>query len=241
MQIRRPTTPPTYVLRPRRTGALLGLTALALALAACASATSAPTQTSPVLVGGSVAVHAAGRCADGPRFSVRLDADTAVVGLPDRVLRLPRAPAASGARFARADTVLWEQAGEARVELGGDSWTGCTLEPASGPDEAMAGLGFIFRGVGQEPGWLIYVDPDRALRWIGDYGVVRTELPDPRRQDTEDGWVWQAEGDGRTLEVQVREEPCLDDMSGEPYPLTVEVRADGQGYRGCGGWVEEEG
>jgi len=239
MQIRRP-TPHTTRFRPRRTGALLSLAALALTGMACASATSAPTQSTPVLVGGSDAVHAAGRCVGGPSFSVRLDADTAVVGLPDRVLRLPRAPAASGARFARADTVLWERGGEARVELGGSAWTGCTLERASGPDEAMAGLGFTFRGVGQEPGWLVYVDPDRALRWIGDYGVVRTEVPDPQRSETGDGWVWQADGGGRTLQVQVQEEACRDDMSGEPYPMTVEVRVDGQSYRGCGGWVEDE-
>ncbi|NTV04021.1 C-type lysozyme, inhibitor, partial [bacterium] len=42
------------------------------------------------------------------------------------------------------------------------------------------------------------------------------------------------EADGHVLRLRTAASPCFNDMSGEPYPLSVEMELDGRSLSGCG-------
>lgn len=179
-------------------------------------------------------------CPDGPRLTVHYREDEARVTLPTRELVLPAAPSASGARYASGDTVFWDRAGEALVEVGSERYTGCRGRQAETPEDAVRLLGFDFRGIGQEPGWIVDVDADRQMRWIGDYGTVRFATEAPTASESPDGGVtWTARSEGHEIIVEARPEACRDAMSGRPFSHTVRVTADGRDYTGCGGWLND--
>lgn len=180
-------------------------------------------------------------CPGGLRIPVHYRADEAIVTLPDRELRLPPVPAASGTRYQSGDTVLWDRGGEAFLEMGETRHAGCEGRLATSPEDAARLLGFDFRALGQEPGWLLDVDLDRQLRWVGDYGVVRFATPAPEvMEETDSSRVWRAAGDGREIVVTVVDRPCRDAMSGQPFTHTVTVEVGGDVLDGCGRWLGEE-
>lgn len=99
--------------------------------------------------------------------------------------------------------------------------------------------GVAFRGVGQEPGWIVEISPQR-LRYIGDYGADTLAAGAPVTGAAPgDGIVHRASSsEGRSVEVTVRETPCSDTMSGERFTHEVVVRLAGRELRGCGRSLE---
>ena len=95
-----------------------------------------------------------------------------------------------------------------------------------------------FHAVGQEPGWLLDVEPGREIRYVGDYGDTRVTTPAPTFVVDASGTItYDAQTAGapsRRLTVVIRPVPCNDGMSGAPYTHTVTVRLDGREVRGCG-------
>jgi len=69
-------------------------------------------------------------CPDGTTVGVTYADDQAVVNVGDDLtMTLPRAPSASGARYAEGMNEFWEHQGEASVTLtDGTRLTGCKLE-----------------------------------------------------------------------------------------------------------------
>jgi uncharacterized membrane protein len=94
-----------------------------------------------------------------------------------------------------------------------------------------------FRGVGNEPGWIVEVVEGRHIRFRYDYGERQIITPVPERSaDDESGAVeYRAASDAGDLEVRIASEPCADDMSGFPFPATVTVMLGERTFRGCGG------
>ena len=87
-----------------------------------------------------------------------------------------------------------------------------------------------YRARGQEPGWVLLI-ADGKLDYAGDYGAVRITVPRPNPRTTFNGRRYET----RRLTVDVSHTRCNDAMSGQGYPDTVTVIADGKTFRGCGG------
>jgi uncharacterized membrane protein len=103
-----------------------------------------------------------------------------------------------------------------------------------GWDQARA-AGVDFRGIGQEPGWMIDIYRENRIVLLLDYGESVAEFPLTEPQSPQDGaTLYQARSGERTLTVTIRRAPCRDSMSGEAYPATVEVVIDGRSLSGCG-------
>lgn len=95
--------------------------------------------------------------------------------------------------------------------------------------------GVDFRGVGQEPGWIIDIYQQNRIVLLLDYGETLLEFPLPTPAYPQEGaTVYETSANNRTLRVTVRRAPCEDAMSGEPFPSTVEVRIDDRTLTGCG-------
>lgn len=173
-------------------------------------------------------------CPDGFAFAASIDPDSARVELVLREDTLPRAPSASGARYAAGDLVFWSHGSEARLEVGSDVYRGCRARAASSPWEKAALLGVELRALGQEPGWILDIHPERWIRYIGDYGETRVVFPPVRPEVEGDTLTFRTGAGGHTLEAVVRRAPCRDAMSGHAFTHTVTVRVGGRELHGCG-------
>lgn len=177
-------------------------------------------------------------CPDGFRFPVHYRPDRVTITLPAHELVLPAEGPAAGLAYRAADTVFRHGDRDAVLQVGPERHRRCRGERAASSEDAARMLGFDFRGLGQEPGWLVDVDADREIRWIGDYGEIRFATGAPTVvEETEATVVWRAETAGHEITVEVVVDPCRDAMSGRAFTHTVRVMADGRTLDGCGRWL----
>ncbi|MBI1250250.1 MAG: hypothetical protein GC189_02115 [Alphaproteobacteria bacterium] len=125
--------------------------------------------------------------------------------------------------------------------------------PASAPDvvttarpsiptpagwEGLRAAGIAFRGLGQEPAWILDVYADE-IRLSYDYGNREAVFPrtPPALGAAVADRVYASEAGGHSLRVVIGDEPCQDVMSGELYPRSVQVTIDGRQMQGCGAGV----
>jgi uncharacterized membrane protein len=103
------------------------------------------------------------------------------------------------------------------------------------PADGARAAGVDFRGVGQEPGWIVDIYQRDRIRLLLDYGETLRDFPLTAPTYPVEGatrYVTQVEG--RALTITIRRAPCEDVMSGEPYPSTVEIVIDERTLTGCG-------
>ncbi|MFO0204024.1 MAG: hypothetical protein ACK528_12945 [Alphaproteobacteria bacterium] len=103
------------------------------------------------------------------------------------------------------------------------------------PAEGARAAGVDFRGVGQEPGWIVDIYQRDRIRLLLDYGETLIDFPLPAPTYPVEGSTHYAtQANGRALSVTSRRFPCQDVMSGENYPSTVEIVIDERRLNGCG-------
>lgn len=222
---------------------LIALLLLTLPLVGCADQTTPASEeeapASPRDTAGEVALPATPqthlyRC-DGPTITVRFDADSATVSLPGGGdVRLPRVPAASGAKYQAGDTLYWNEGMEALFEIGDQRYEGCRSLAASGPWAEAQQQGLDFRAAGNEPGWYLEIAEGDSLVMVADYGQRRVVIPTPAPETDDDSTVYAVPTEAHDLRVVITPMPCQDSMSGQSFEATVTVTLDGRTYEGCG-------
>lgn len=132
---------------------------------------------------------------------------------------------------------------------GGYSWalrpTTPTPAPAPTPEpedpwERAKIEGVDFRGVGQEPDWVVEVQSGKTVHFISDNGrtgvlaalVENAIIPLPGTT------VFRADATPFELTITVEDRPCTNSATGEQLPNTVIVRLNGHEYRGCGKFLQ---
>jgi uncharacterized membrane protein len=105
--------------------------------------------------------------------------------------------------------------------------------------EAAKARGVRFRGIGQEPGWIVDVLGDAGserLELTADYGELKLKFEPVNREENANPprTFYRAKSAKHSIEVEIIPEPCADAMSGQPYDHTVIVRLDARELRGCG-------
>ena len=99
--------------------------------------------------------------------------------------------------------------------------------------------GIDFRAVGQEPAWVVELKKGETIKAVLDYGATTLELPTPSGQSAADGLVtYDASTDTDHLVLNIMGKICVDAMSGESHPSTVELLVNDKPYRGCGDWLD---
>lgn len=110
-------------------------------------------------------------------------------------------------------------------------------EPASLQDARARGVDF--RAVGQEPGWVVELKEGEQITAVLDYGATTLMLPTPSGKSAADGTlVYDASTDTDHLVLSIKGKTCVDVMSGESHPSTVELVVNDRTYRGCGDWLD---
>ena len=93
----------------------------------------------------------------------------------------------------------------------------------------------FFRGLGQEPGWILNMVRGGRIHLVYAYGEEErhTALPEATT-DASGVRTYRARTDTGSLVVRIVPERCYDAMSARPYATTVEIEVDGASLRGCG-------
>lgn len=172
-------------------------------------------------------------------FSAWIGPEDAWLFLPDQTIRLPHVRSASGARYGTDRVLLWTKGEEAILEVDGVRYDGCRRDPRASvlEDAKLRGVGF--RGVGQEPGWIVEIGsgdvPDRIDLRL-DHGTVVRRLADVRVSATSEGTgaIYTASDATGTVRVVLEPGPCADVMSGEAYPTAVTLELGDRTLTGCG-------
>lgn len=174
-------------------------------------------------------------CGLEARFVVRPLGDSVRLQQDLFTVVLPRVAAASGARYERGGVVFWSRGPEARIESPAGSFGQCRGQAAGDPWEVSHLLGYGFRAVGQEPGWVVEIDDDRRMHVLADYGEIEFFTARPGREAGPAGETrHRADSERGEVVVTVREAPCEDAMSGEPFPRTVTLAFEQRLLEGCG-------
>ena len=99
--------------------------------------------------------------------------------------------------------------------------------------------GIDFRAIGQEPGWVVELTDGGEITAVLDYGATSLALPTPSSETAEDGTVvYDASTDTDHLILRIKRKICIDSMSGESHPSTVELLVNDKPYQGCGDWLD---
>lgn len=218
-------------------------TAIVLCAGALAGCQAPPPDTAPQT--GEHATHDAaapaetlhyqcGELALGARFDTT--ANQATLDVSGRLLTLPAAVAASGARYADdlGNSFHGKGQDDATLVLQGEQPRTCTRTEHVSPWTLARTRGVVFRAVGQEPGWLVEVD-DTALHAQLDYGQrTLTITPLTALQDNGLSGYAGTAGSGEQVRLEISAETCVDGMSGERFASTARLQVDAQVYSGCG-------
>lgn len=98
--------------------------------------------------------------------------------------------------------------------------------------------GAVFRGTGNEPGWVVEINREQELSFVGDYGAFTFHAPaQPRHEGTDDAVQYSGTQGEHHLRLRIQEHRCDDTMSDDEYPLTVTVWLDERELRGCGWYI----
>lgn len=177
------------------------------------------------------------QCDDGRKLTMRNlhQQDAVVLELEDGERRLERVRTASGAKYQDGALSFWTKGSEALLERGEGPQVRCEqLRSESLAADARA-RGIRFRGIGNEPGWILEIGTDQRVSLDYDYGNLRANFPPLEPElDADDGSLrYSGQTESHSIKVTLREQPCHDDMSGEPFDWSVVLEFDGDFKRGC--------
>lgn len=179
----------------------------------------------------------------GTEFEASFDSigERVDLALPEGTLSLPQAASASGARYAdhrgnefrtRGNTGTLRRAGADPLD--------CVRSDAPSPWNEAKSRGVHFRGVGNEPGWLVEVGAGETptLQAQLDYGERRIDIPDARMLSGLLGYAGTT-ADGTRVRLVLERGTCNDGMSDATYPVSARLEVGDRAYRGCGRFLED--
>lgn len=159
----------------------------------------------------------------------------AVVHINGENLQLKPAPAASGARYTNERAELWSKGKSAKISVDGQELSSCVSTPAQLPWADAKSRGIDFRATGNEPGWVLELDADLQIEFIGDYGNYRVVTPVPvPTLDSAQKSSYHAITETHDLLVTIETKTCRDTMSDAQFTQQVRILLDGKAYNGCG-------
>lgn len=172
-------------------------------------------------------------CGPEMRLVAEFKGDGMWLFLPEQTLQLQQVVTASGARFEADGVLFWNKGNNALLEIDGQPQPQCVAEPREAVWEKAKLAGADFRALGQEPGWVLELYPERVVLLL-DYGQTRIEAPSVTPISDGDSSRFDLEADGQPLTITLKGESCSDTMSGELFETRVQVEYGERLLSGCG-------
>lgn len=171
----------------------------------------------------------------GLSFVVELKDEEAWLFLPDFSGSIPQVPSASGNKYEGNNITFWSKGEEASLDYGKNSYRDCRNNRALAVWEAAKLRGVDFRGVGNEPAWVLEIQGD-SLSLEADYGETHYRFTGANEHtDSAAGQtIFRASTDGVTIEVTLEHKTCQDTMADASYETTVSIQLGDRTLQGCG-------
>ena len=181
-------------------------------------------------------------CSDTLQFTAHVTKDSTWLFLPNTTLKVLPVKSGSGARYEGNSYLYWSKGNEAILQKPKGSFTTCQSVPEERSWEAAKLRGVDFRALGQEPGWFLELKKNNQLQYVGNYGrdTITVNTPTPETDIQGKRTVYRSKDAQQTLKLVIADTPCTDIMSGFDFPQTVTVTVDGNTYRGCGQYLQQE-
>lgn len=170
----------------------------------------------------------------GYEFVARLGPGEMALWLPDQYVVLPQVRSASGALYEEGDVSFWSKGDDAMLTVADEIYQDCQLQPQRVPWEDARRRGVDFRATGNEPGWHLEIKSGKQMLFVYAYGMQRALVPNPTGEKADSTRVYKGVSGGRELQVEILEQACVDNMSGDQFPNRVVVTFDDTRYEGCG-------
>jgi uncharacterized membrane protein len=90
----------------------------------------------------------------------------------------------------------------------------------------------LFKAVGVEPSWHLYID-DTGLRWRTLSDGVLMSFPYRRYQRSDDEWIFDSATAKNAIHVELRRVRCIEPVSGSRYGFAAQVNIGDKHYAGC--------
>jgi putative lipoprotein len=182
---------------------------------------------------------------DDYEFVARLGPGEMALWLPDQYIVLPQVRSASGTLYEEGDISFWSKGDDAMLTVADQIYQQCQLQPQRVPWEDARRRGVDFRAIGNEPGWFLEIQSGKQLLFVYGYGIQRALVPGPTEDNTDTVRMYSGMSGEHELQVEIVEQTCSDNMSGEQFPNRVVVIFDDTRYEGCGQdleylWEEQE-
>jgi len=171
-------------------------------------------------------------CPDESSYVVRATESEAWVFRPGSGLRLQAVPGTDPLRYAHNDVHLLIDGENGILSEPGKEALTCRNNRRRAVWEHAKLDGVDFRGIGNEPPWVLEMREQSRIVLITDYGAYRIErsLPESISDQTLQATRWNA-GD---LQIEITAEACHDTMSGELFSSRIVVFWQGKVLKGCG-------
>ena len=149
--------------------------------------------------------------------------------------KLPQVASASGAKYSDGSTTFWTKGSTATFEHAGNAPVECRELRARSLVADARERGVVFRGTGNEPGWLVEIGPGSRITYVAMFGEERHEFANVSESGGEAAGsrVFVADTDRGPFKVTVARETCLDDMSGDEFDHRMLVEWGDETRRGC--------
>lgn len=172
-------------------------------------------------------------CPDESSFVVRAtDSEAWVFRAGSLSLRLEAVPSAMPLRYGHGDIQLVIDEDNGTLSESGKQTITCRNDRRRAVWEHAKLDGVDFRGVGNEPPWILEIREMSRFLLITDYGANRIErsLPEPVSDNARNMTRWDA-GD---VQVEITAAICHDSMTGEAMNSRVLIHWQEKVLKGCG-------
>lgn len=170
---------------------------------------------------------------DGLNFVAEIRPNGAWLFLPGHSALLPQQEAASGTKYQDDKALFWTKGDSATLEYNGKKYSDCKNNRRAAIWEAAKLKGVDFRGLGNEPGWVIEISGNH-IDVLADYGSTQIAFDDVTVNTLEQSTVYQGQQNEHQLTVTLAPGPCMDTMADEEFEVSVTLELDGRQLRGCG-------
>jgi membrane-bound inhibitor of C-type lysozyme len=212
------------------------ITGLLLAFTGCRTSAPDPAQTTGTR-SSTLQAHV-WNCADGTAIQTRNLASPPAITLRigSETRTLPQVRAASGVRYEDAMMQFWTKGNGATFQRKPGVASDCHEDRAQSLREDARVRGITFRGVGNEPGWLLEIGPENRVMFEDGYGSMRVvfQLLTPRNNAQLGVTIYENTSSAYRMKITLRQQICADTMSDETFTHTVDIEVEGAKRRGCG-------
>ncbi len=171
-------------------------------------------------------------CPDESSYVVRATENEAWVFRAGASLRLTAVSGRTLLRYEHGDVQLVIDEGNGVLSEPGKETVTCRNDRRQAIWEHAKLDGVDFRGVGNEPPWVLEIRDMSRIVLMTDYGDARIERPLP--EAVTDQGRKMTQWDAGDLQIEITAEMCHDTMSGESFDSRVVIHWEGQVLRGCG-------